>query len=201
MLASIQLGPVYDALSLRRIPILSASLLALVWLVGYVDADESGVIGRNARRGAGICVWQWHDVAVCLLAQCGPVERHYGARRVNRVYGVFGRGPHNDCCGVHLQRLLGNSDIRGPERSHSAECHLYSRALLWNDLYLSIVRLFKRITRDGTKYDRQRTLSSRRPSTGAGFVSGLSWLRHGCWGGMDSDAPLIRCPSRLTRGL
>ena len=112
MLASIQLGPVYDALSLRRIPILSASLLALVWLVGYVDADESGVIGRNARRGAGICVWQWHDVAVCLLAQCGPVERHYGARRVNRVYGVFGRGHQNDCCGVHLQRLLGNSDIR-----------------------------------------------------------------------------------------
>lgn len=70
-----------------------------------------------------------------------------------------------------------------------------------NDLYLSIVWLFKRITRDGTKYDRQRALSSRRQSTGAGFVSGLSRLWHGCWGGMDSDAPVILCPSRLTRGL
>ena len=191
MLASIQLGPVYDALSLRKVPILSASLLALVWLVGYVDADESGVIGRNARRGAGICVWQWHDVAVCLLAQCGPVERHYGARRVNRVYGVFGRGPHNDCCGVHLQRLLRNSDIRGPERSDSAGCHLYPRALFGNCFHLSRVRLHKPIGRDGTEYDRQRALPSRRAGTGAGFVSGFSWLRYGCRRGMDGDAPLI----------
>jgi len=161
---------------------------------GYVDADESGVEGWNVRRGAGIRVQQWPYFAVGLVAQCGPVERRHGARRVNRVYGVFGRGPHNDCCGVHLQRLLGNSDIRGSERSDSAECHLYSRALFWNYLHLSTARLLKRISRDGTKYDRQRALSSRRPSTGAGFVSGLSWLRHGCWGGMDSDAPLILCP-------
>jgi hypothetical protein len=92
---------------------------------------------------------------------------------------------------VRLQRLLGHSDVRGPERSDSAGCHLYPRALFGNCFHLSRVRLHKPIGRDGTEYDRQRALPSRRAGTGAGFVSGFSWLRYGCRRGVDGDAPLI----------
>ena len=48
----------------------------------------------------------------------------------------------------------------------------------------------------GPRDQLQRAVSSGRPSTGAGFVPRLSWLRHGCRGGMDSDAALISYASR-----
>jgi hypothetical protein len=151
------------------------------------------VVGWDRRRGSFLRVWRWRPscAAVRLIAQRRPVERQHGTRHANHLYGVLRRGSHCDCCGVQLQRLLRNADILEPKCPDRAGGLLHSRALFRHHRHLSGVRLLRWLARDGTQYVLQRGVSPRRPRTGTGFVSGLSCLRHGCWGGMDSDAPLI----------